>query len=183
MCFWLSHSAWDGVSSGLCFPGEGGTLAEGRRGSVPARLTIHQCNVQASANVVFHVAHEAGKESREHNECGDALEMLMPVKLWWGEVAVDGKITRSGSKEIYLNFFNHKYTVMGIDMLGRDQTCPLEGQASHDCLVPAMCCLHHVFKAYRGSHHICSTTDDLEGKIILGAALLVPTLVPGQLLT
>lgn len=46
-----------------------------------------------------------------------------------------------------------------------------------------MCCLHQVFKADRGSHHICSTTDDLEGKIILGAALLVPTLVPGQLVT
>lgn len=98
-------------------------------------------------------------------------------------MAVGGKITRSGSKEIYLNFLNHRYIVMAIDVLGRGQTCPLEGQASHDCLVPVMCCLHQVFKADRGSHHICSTTDDLEGKVILGTALLVPTLVLGQLLT
>lgn len=69
---------------------------------------------------------------------------------------------------------------MATDVLGRGQTCPLGGQAS---LVPAMCCLHQVLKADRGSHHICSTTDDLEGKMVLGAALLVPTLVPGQLLT
>lgn len=43
-----------------------GPLAVGRRGSVPAQLTIYQCNVQTSANVVFHAAHEAGKESTEH---------------------------------------------------------------------------------------------------------------------
>lgn len=72
---------------------------------------------------------------------------------------------------------------MATDVLGIGQTCPLEGQASHSCLVPAMCCLHQVVKADRGSHHVCSTTDDLEGKIIPGAALLVATLVPRQLLT
>lgn len=33
---------------------------------MPTQLTVHQCDVQAPANVVFHAAHEAGKESREH---------------------------------------------------------------------------------------------------------------------
>lgn len=45
-----------------------------------------------------------------------------------------------------------------------------------------MCCLHHVVEADVGSHHVCCTADDLEGEMVLGAALLVPTLVPGQLL-
>lgn len=45
-----------------------------------------------------------------------------------------------------------------------------------------MCCLHHVIEADGGSHHVCGTTDDLEGELVLGAALLVPALVPGRLL-
>lgn len=40
------------------------------------------------------------RKAESTSECRDALEMLMPEKLWWGEVAVDDKITRSGSKEI-----------------------------------------------------------------------------------
>lgn len=47
---------------------------------------------------------------------------------------------------------------------------------------PPVCCLHHVVEADVGSHHVCCTADDLEGEVVLGAALLVPTLVPGQLL-
>lgn len=45
------------------------------------------------------------RKAESTSECRDALEMLMPVKLWWGKVSVGGKITRSGSKEIYLIFF------------------------------------------------------------------------------
>lgn len=71
---------------------------------------------------------------------------------------------------------------MAIDVLGRGQTRPIQAQASHGCPVPAVCCLHHVVEADGGSHHVCGTTDDLEGKMVLGAALLVPALVPGQLL-
>lgn len=71
---------------------------------------------------------------------------------------------RSGSKE---NYF---------------QTRPIQAQASRGCPVPAVHCLHCAIKADGGSHHVCGTADDLEGKIVLGAALLVPTLVPGQLL-
>ena len=46
--------------------GRKGPWPWGEGGLVPTRLTIHQCNVQASADVVFHAAHEAGKKSREH---------------------------------------------------------------------------------------------------------------------
>lgn len=45
--------------------GKEGTLDMGRGGLMPTQLTIHQGDVQASANVVFHAAHEAGKERRE----------------------------------------------------------------------------------------------------------------------
>lgn len=45
------------------------------------------------------------RKARSTSEYRDALEMLMPVKLWWGEVTADGKIPRSGSKEIYLKIF------------------------------------------------------------------------------
>lgn len=61
-------------------------------------------------------------------------------------------------------------------------TCPVQVQATHGCPIPAMCCLHHVIEADGGSHHVCGTAGDLEGKMVLGAALTVPTLVPGQLL-
>lgn len=45
------------------------------------------------------------RKAKSASECRDALEVLMPVKLWWGEVSVGGKITRSVKKEICLNFF------------------------------------------------------------------------------
>lgn len=45
------------------------------------------------------------RKAQSTSEYRDALEMLMPVKLWWGEVTADGKIPRSGSKEIYLKIF------------------------------------------------------------------------------
>lgn len=47
--------------------------------------------------------------------------------------------------------------------------------------IPTKCCLHHVIEADGGSHHIRGTADDLEGELVLGAALLVSALVPGQL--
>jgi len=53
---------------------------------------------------------------------------------------------------------------------------------SHSFSTSAVCCLHYVVEADGGSHHICGTADDLEGKMVLGTALLVPALVPGQLL-
>lgn len=71
---------------------------------------------------------------------------------------------------------------MAIDVLGSGQTRPIQAQANHGCPIPATCCLHLVLEADGGSHHVCGATDDFEGKIVLGAALLVPTLVPGHLL-
>lgn len=86
----------------------------------------------------------------------------------------------SGSKEndfqIFF-FFNHKRAVMAINVLGGGQTCPVQAQA-----IPALCCSHPVVEADGGSHHVCSAADDLEGKIVRWAALLVPALVPRWLL-
>lgn len=84
-------------------------------------------------------------------------------------------------KKTISKFFNYKCTMMPIDMLSRRQTCPIQAQASRGSPVPAVCCLHHVIEADGGSHHVCGAAGDLEGKMVLGAALLVPALVLGQL--
>lgn len=65
MDFVFRYSAWDRDPAVSLLLGEEGILAMGRWGLVSTQLTIHQSDVQASANVVFHTAHEAGRESRE----------------------------------------------------------------------------------------------------------------------
>lgn len=66
-----------------------------------------------------------------------------------------------------------------INLLGRGRACSVQAMAAN---FPLACCLHLIIEADGGSHHICGAADDLEGKMVGGAAPLVPALVPGQLL-
>lgn len=123
------------------------------------------------------------RKEESNSERRDALEKLVPVKLMQQSGCRHQNVPRSDIKGNYFQIFlNYKCTLMAVDMLNRGQTCPIQVQASHSCPIPTMCCLHDIIEADGGSHHICGTADDLEGKIVLGAALLVPTLVPGWLL-
>lgn len=83
MSFWLSLSAWDGVFSGLCLPGEGRTLAVGRRGSVPSDSPFTSAMFRPLPMLFFTLLMRLERKAESTSECRDALEMLTPVKLWW----------------------------------------------------------------------------------------------------